>query len=525
MAINNNIVFKYAQGGLNIQPAGTDYISGIVFKSVTTPSGFSFSTPQQILSIYQAENLGIFGNYQDETAATSTLTVGTTASAGTTIGLQIIVPSINSTFKLVDFGTYTLTTLDQTGTLPSLITNIANFINSQYPKTGYAAVTSGTPINSIVITSEIGQGVILNGTTPTIIGATGLSASASAFSGGVNSIRKQEHYQISEFFRMNQNGSLWVDYEQSFGDWTCLNNVQSKAGNLINQFAVYNVSATASATITSDLNAIQAACVQLSQPQEAPAIVIYAPNLYSTTNLGTLTPPTSYNNKYLYYCIEQDGGALGAHLSQMYSYSIPAIGNQLGMVSISNVSQNIGNPIPTFNQSNGVELEVVAFTNRQLYSTLATTQWNLIVQLDAYGFIFGRKLANYTGTYINDNPACIVATSDYSKMNLNRVVNKAQRLVYQALVPFINANINVNSDGSINVNSIAAIKNACNPALDTMIAAGNIDGYPIKQGSSNNSIYINPNQNILSTGVLYITVNILPIAIARSIQVTLGFTI
>lgn len=521
MAFNNQIQFTYTQGGLNTPPPGIDFISGIVFKSSTTPSGFTWSTPLEILSVSQAESLGIYGNYQDETAATSKITVTATGSAGSTVAISIAVPSINSTYQTVNFGTYTLTSSDASGSLNSLATNLSTFISSQFNTTGYQ---SGTATGaSFSITATVGEGTILNGTTPTITNS-GVTVTAAAFSGGVNSVRAEEHYQISEYFRMNPNGQLWVDYETSLGSFAALNTLQIASGNNINQVGVYNVGATTSAGINSDLGALQTQCVTLAA-QEAPLVVIYAPNIYSTSNLATLGNLRALSSNYCSTVIEQDGGALGAHLAQMYGHSVPSYGNVLGMVSIGNVASDIGNPINQFNQTNGTELETVAFSNGQLYNTIFTSNYNLLTQLDSYGYIFGRKLANYSGTYVNDNHSDIAITNSYAYMNLNRVINKVQRTVYSALIPFINGGVRLNNDGTININSIAQYKAACKPGLDAMIQNDNISGYPVTPGSSTNGIFINPAQNTGSTGVVQIIVNIVPIAIARSIQVTLNLTV
>lgn len=521
MAFGSNITFNFAQGGLNIAPAGTDYISGIVFKAATTPSGFTWSNAQAIFSLSQAESLGIYGNYQDETAATSRITVSATGSAGNTVNIAVVQPSINSTFQSINLGTYTLTSNDTT--VSTLATDLSNFINSSTNTTGYSATAPVGGTFSIVAVT--GEGTILNGTTPTItISGIGTTVSAAAFSGGVNSVRAVENYQISEFFRMNPNGQLWVDYEQNFGTYQCLNTLQVQSGGLINQVGIYNIGATTSAEIIADFGALQVACTTLTT-QQTPIVVIYSPNISATTNLATLPAPRTLTSNYVSGVIEQDGGAQGAHLAQMLGVSVPSYGNCLGMASSANVAQNFGNPIPQFNQSNGTELETVAFANGQLYNSLFASEFNLLVQLDAAGWIFGSKIANATGTYVNDNPSAIVVTNDYSYMNINRTINKVQRTVYSALIPFINGGVTLNNDGTLNINYISKLKAACTPGLNAMIQNGNISGYPVTSGSNTNSIYVNPSQNTAATGVVQIVVNIVPIGIAREIQVTLGFTV
>lgn len=531
MAFQNNIEFTLGQGGLQTPQPGTDYVSGIVFVSATLPSGFSYSTAQEVLSLVQAQSLGIVGNFADETAATAHITISATGAAGSTTAITVVEPSVNGTYNTVSIGTYTLTSSDASGTINSLASNISNFINTQYATTGYSA---GTPTGaSFSITARVGLGTIINGTTPTIVNTGYSGVSAASFSGGINSVRMAEWYQISEYFRMNPNGVLWVDYESSYSSFNCLNVVQQQSGNLVNQFGVYNIGATTSAQITTDLNNIQSVAKTMFQPGYAPAVVLYAPNLYNYgSNLATLSNLRNLNDNYCSCIIEQDGNALGAWLSLMYNASVPAYGNILGLVSSGNVSQDIGNP-QNFNQvstsyfSFPSELSMPAFSNKQLFSYLFSTNFNLLSQLDSYGYIFGTTRANLSGTFVNDDHSCISITSNYAYIDRNRVINKAARLLYASLAPLINSSVIANSNGTISAQAIAIFNAAAKPNLDSMISNNNISAYPINPNATNspNGLYINPAQNIVSTSTVAVTLNIVPIGIARSIQVTLGFSL
>lgn len=520
MAFSNNINFVQAQGGLGSTAPGTDYISSIVFKASTTPSGFTWSNAIEVFSLVQAQNLGIVGGYADETAATSKLTVTATGSSGNTVNLTVVEPSINGTFNSVNIGTYTVQITDTT--VQTLATSLSNFINTNTQNNGFSATT---PVGgSFSLVAQTGLGTTINGTSPTITETAGTTVTGAAFSGGVNSVRMAEWYQVSEFFRMNPTGVLWIDYEQALGTFTFLNTVQSQAGNSINQFGVYNIGATTSAEITSDLNNINTQLVNLFQPGYAPAVALYAPNLFNFTNLATLPNCRSLSDQYCSILIEQDGGAMGAWLSFMYGASVPAYGNVLGLISRANVSNDIG-WVAQFNQSNGTELAIPAFTNKQLYGTLYGSQYNLLTQLDAYGYIFGRTIANLTGTWVQDDHSCISITSDYAYISRNRVINKAARTVYGALAPLINSPVLANSNGTISPQGIAIFQSAVRPGMNAMIANGNISAYPVTVGSNVNNLYVDPTQNIVSTSVVNVVLNIVPIGTAREITVTLGFVI
>ncbi len=519
MAFSNNITFIEAQGGLQTPLPGTDYISGMVFKNSTSiPSGFTYSTAIPIFSVAQAQSLGIVAGFADETAAKSLITVSATGSAGATINVTVVEPTINSTYNSVNLGTYTVLSTDTTDQI--LATSLSNFINIQ--GTGYSA---NTPVGgSFSLTARTGLGTTINGTSPTITETSGPTVTAAAFSAGVNSKRMFEWYQISQFFAMNPNGVLWVDYETSFGNFNCLNVVQTQASNNINQFGIFNVGATTSAEIQADVNSLNTIAQTLFQPGFAPVVILYAPNILNFGVLSGLPNARGLNAQYVSILIEQDGGALGAFLSFMYGTSCPALGNVLGLISSANVSADIGNP-GNFNQVNGSELATVAFTNGQLFSYLFSNFYNLLSQLDNYGYIFGRNIPNLTGTFVNDDHSCILISSDYNFIDKNRVVNKAARVVYAGLAPLINSQLLANADGTISAQAMAILQNAVKPGLDAMVKNGNISAYPKTPGSNVNGLYINPTQNIVSTSTVAVTLNIVPIGIARSIVVTLGFTI
>ncbi len=136
MAFNNSLTFTLEQGGLNTPQPGIDYVSGMIFKNATSiPSSFTYSTGQAIYSLVQAQNAGIVGNYSDETASKSLITVSATSSVGSTTTITIVEPSINGTYNTVTIGTYTTQASDVT--LEGLATSISSFINTQFSNTGY----------------------------------------------------------------------------------------------------------------------------------------------------------------------------------------------------------------------------------------------------------------------------------------------------------------------------------------------------------------------------------------------------
>lgn len=510
MAFNDQINIIYGEGGLNTPLPGEDYISGMVFYSTTVPTGLSYSMSKQIYSVKDAENLGIVGDYSDETAAISNLTVTATGSAGALINIKVVEPDINNTYTTTQLCNYTVTSTDSTNS--TLSTSLKNAINANFATTGYRAVTTGATLS---ITAKKGLGTIINGTTPTVTITGGSAITAAAFSGGVNSKRKEEHYQISEFFRLNPSGILWIQFVDSLATFDGIKKLQIDADFKLRQAGVYNMGATTSATITANIQAIQSVADFLTT-NKAPLSVLYAPNLYSWSDLSTLDDLRLLGCRQVSGLAGSDGGAVGAHLAKMYGKSIPSLGATLGILSSSNVADDIG-AVRDYNLSDGTELEIVAFSNGQLYSKVYNDSYNLLGQIDAKGWIFNMKRASQTGTWVNDSPTATSITSDYAWIERNRVVDKAARIVNTSLTPLINTKVATDpKTGFLLRTTISSFLNEINVNLREMVKNEELIGF---------ETYIDPNQNVVSTGNLNVSVQLVPYGIARKITVTLGYSI
>lgn len=511
MAFDKNITYQLGQGGLGTPQPGQDYISGIIFTSNTVPSGFSYSVAKEVFSLVNAETLGILGDYSDETKASSKLTVGATISVGTAITIAINEPDINGTINPLTLANYTVQAADTTQA--ALANNLATAIN--IGTSGYSAgsVTGA----SFSVTARTGVGPVVNGTTLTI---TGASLSPTSFSGGVASPRIVENYQISEFFRLNPNGVLWVMYQSSVGTFTNLNLLQNQSGNSIRQFGVYNASATQSGGITTDCDNLQAACTTMFG-NYSPASVIYSPNIYNTTDLTTLPNLRARSDNYVSCVIGQDGGNTGAFLALYSGQSVPAYGSVLGLVSLSKVSECIG-WVGKFPISPGSgELSVPGIANsstgiNSLYSNLFATSYGLLNQLAGSGYIFVMTRPNITGSFVNDSNCCISVTSDYAYIERNRTIDKAIRVSYQGLVPLVNSPLVLNTDGTLSSLAIANFQNAVFPSMQAMVAAQELSGWVM---------LIDPTQNVQSTSTIAVQLNLLGVGVARKINVTIGYVL
>jgi hypothetical protein len=506
----NNVTIVKSQGGLGRPLAGFDFVSGMVFYTSTLPSGFTSTYNKQPLSsLVDAENLGITNTYSDETPAEAEYEITASGATGDTGQFVITEPTIETgVTRTVDLGTYTVgssdTTIDLQGAAWVAVINAGTVTH------GYSATyTAGT--DTITIIARTGLGIALNSGTPIADNVTGtLAGTLTQFAGGVATKLGLWHYHISEYFRIQPRGKVWVGFYPVPGSYTFveMNDLQNFAQGEIRQILVYNDVARTAANVVSDCTALQAAQV-ISEGLKMPYEVLYAPsaswNLPQLLNLNTLT---AYKVSVV---ISQDAGGQGAFLYLTTGKGITTGGACLGMVSLLKVSENIG-WVERCNVSNGVECDTIGFTNGQ--SWVAQSE-NTLNQLNSYRYIFLRKYTSLAGSYFNDSHTAVSVASDFAYIENNRTIDKAGRLAYTALLPQLNSPLTLNADGTLTNVTIAAFSGLLTTAINDMVRNGELSAFLVT---------IDPNQDVLTTSTIVVRLQLLINGVARNIIVNIGFT-
>lgn len=505
MSLNDVRIIK-GEGGLGRTLPGQDHISGILFYTDTVPSGFSVDATKEVFSIQQAEALGIVGNYSDETQATGTFLVTNAGAAGNTIEIFIQEPVNN-----VSLGVYTRSAAATTAAL--VAAGIAAQINLGQYQHGYTATVSSA---TVTIKARKGLGIFLNSGAPitkVVVGT--IAGTITQFSGGVASELAQFHYHVSEYFRINPEGDLWISFATLTGntfDFTELYNVQDTAKGKIRQFGVYlgNCGAAAASDLLDYANSLQVVC-NLLETQHTPASTVFCADISGISDLSTLSTLADLDDKNVSITIGQDGANLGFEIFKASGASIGNVGTILGAISLSAVNEDIG-WVSKFNLSDGNEFSVPAFGNGVQVNIV--TQDALLNQLNLYRYIFLRYFVGVTGTFVNDNHCAISPNSDYAYINDNRTIDKASRELYANIIPFLNGTIKLNSNGTLTDVTISYVEGLGNTALDPMVRAGEISGRRVS---------VSATQNVLATSTLVITVSVLPDGVARNITINLGY--
>lgn len=509
-----SVTFIKGQGGLGRPLTGQDFISAMLIYTADAnlPAGFTTAARVKALySIADAEAAGILNDYSDATAAAATYLVTGVGTNGDTLKLTVADIDVNGIAHITNLGTYTKVAGDTTAAL--MATAMAAIINAGTITHGYSA-SAGT--GTITITAPKRLGIYLNTGTPlvaTIVGTiAGTLTQFSAATVGVASRFAVWHYHISEFFRIQPKGILYLGFYAVPGTYAFseIDPMQTFANGTIHQIGVLKDPAGVYAT--ADLTALSTACAAQDAIKRNLS-AIYAADLSGTADISTLTDLSLLTANKVSDCIGQDGAGHGNYLWLTTKKSITTLGAELGAVSLSKVSESIA-WLAKFNMSNGTELEVAAFANGVLHSDPTITP-TLIESLNAKRHVFVKKFSGYNGTYFNDAHTAIAATSDYAYIQDNRTIDKAIRNVYTAMLPSLNSPITLNADGTLADTSIAYFESQAGVNLDSMVRDGELSAY---------GIVINSTQNVLSTGKIIIAVQLIQNGVARFIEIPIGYT-
>lgn len=512
----SSIQFQEGVGGLGRQLPNNDHISGLLFYSATVPSGFATTSVatrcKALYSVDDAVAAGILKDYSDATAATGSFIVTGFGAAGDTIAITVAdIATATGASQTTSLCSYTRQSTDTTAII--LATSIVTAINNLTSSHGYTASNVGGTSATITLTAPKRLGAYLNGLTSIVITVTGTITTGSLvqFTGGVASKLIQWYYYISEFFRIQPKGKLWVGFFAVPSTYTFseVQDMQTNSIGEIRQIGVFKDAVWASADLTS-LNTIAATCKSLYMPLQC----LYAGNLQATTDITTIVDISSLTANNVMNVIGQDGAGFGNFLYLMNGTagkkSITCLGAQLGAVSLRKVSESIAWVAQT-NISNGTECETPAFSNGQLVSALSA---NALEGLNTKRHVFLKKFTGFSGTYFNDSHMAIAQSSDYAYMENNRVICKAERNLYLAFTPYLNSPIQFNANGTISDTTIAQLESVGSVSLDQMVRDGELSDKQVK---------INPLQNVLSTSTIIIAVVLVINGVARTIQIPIGF--
>ena len=331
-------------------------------------------------------------------------------------------------------------------------------------------------------------------------------------SGGTYAV---EHYHVSEFFRANPDGKLWLGfYAVPVGayDFTEIQSMQTDAQGEIRLMGVYAPGETFDGTTQSA--AFQAAIDGLPDGQPVRGFIASdMSGLVAVSGWSGIVDLRTLTNLDVTFVVGQDGNGQGKALYDSLGYTISVIGRVLGDTSVAAVNQSIGEP-GAFNISNGTELEVAALANGDLVSEIGDT---VLGQVKDKGYaVIRKRLPDLAGTFHERTPAAVAFTSDYAFIENSRVVDKVERLLRAVYTPYLNTRVLFNTDGTLADSTIGFFQDIGQDSMDTNLeAVGEISASEVK---------IDPTQDVLATSTLTVSVDIVPTGIAEFITINIALT-
>lgn len=306
------------------------------------------------------------------------------------------------------------------------------------------------------------------------------------------------YYHAREFFRLAPGSTLWLFFQATYAEMNTLS-----AGKL-RQLGVFF-------DTFGDLVSVHQAGVTALTALHAPLQVLAGYQGVALT-LGSVADQGINNAPQVSVLLAGDGDGDGAALADDLSVPyIPAVGAVLGAMAKASVHESVA-WVEKFNLSDGNELEVIRLADGNDNPTNST-----LSALNDKRYLVLRKHVGISGTYLNDSHTATDETGDFAYIEANRTIQKARREIRRFLLPQLNAPLTVDGDtGKLAPGSVRFFENLAARPLNQMQSAGEVSAF---------GVFVNPDQNVLSTSTLQIQVKIVPRGVARNITVLIGFSV
>ena len=332
------------------------------------------------------------------------------------------------------------------------------------------------------------------------------------------------HYHVSEFFRLNPAGSLWVKICEYNAAYPEIEQMQTASGNTIRQFGIHNPIEFS----TTEIDLVQAQLTVLrEQFRPAVALLSFGKLLPTGVTLSTLpdlmtgtTPNAPSVSVVAWTYRDAPPNILTQPICARYLYGtllpaasvvnpeLPNVGATLGALSRRAIHEHHG----------WVQVGNLDVGSLEREPTISDTTPNpsqaLLFAIHAKGYTFARRFPDFGGSYLCDDFTCTASESDYNNLRNNRVINEAVRGVYKALLPYVNSPIVLQPDGKLSPGTKATFESTASTPLANMQAQGNISAY---------QVIVPATQNVLTTNKIQVQVRIIPVGGAKYIEVSLGF--
>jgi len=348
------------------------------------------------------------------------------------------------------------------------------------------------------------------------------------------------HYHIREYYAMRQKltgkaqGELWLmtgDYSLGF-DGSDLQTLQDASGGRCRQIGVWLGITFATSMVTGSQT-----YAETNATNNKPHSVLLAADI-SGTAAGSLDDLLALDSENVSVVAGEDFAGRGAELWASEGVTISMLGAVLGCVSASGVHENIGwrgkfEVTHSAAKSDGFTGSIVTEYDEVTISasdiggagTPIKPTDAQVTAVSALGYILGVKEIGLNGTFFNDSYTCTTGTSDYAYIERQRTMDKAVREVRAALLPKLSGPLYLDaSTGKLSKASIEEYKSAAFNGLEVLANREEIsvDENGLLPAAS---VTIDPDQDILGTSKIVVGIAVVPVGVARTIEVNISFAV
>ena len=161
----------------------------------------------------------------------------------------------------------------------------------------------------------------------------------------------------------------------------------------------------------------------------------------------------------------------------------------------------------------------IAVTNMYLGGNLIDESMDAVRTIHDKGYLVPRIHMGRAGYYYADDTMCCKKTDDYAHLTARRTIDKAARIAYDTLIDFLQAEVEVNDNGTLQVPVVKSWQAEVESAIDTqMTASGELSAV----GGSGCRCLIDATQDVRATGQVMVSLSVRPFGYARDIVCKLG---
>ena len=162
------------------------------------------------------------------------------------------------------------------------------------------------------------------------------------------------------------------------------------------------------------------------------------------------------------------------------------------------------------------------FPSKMYLGATALDESSAVEDIYDKGYIVPRKYVGKTGYYFCDDRLACDPTDDYAQLTARRVIDKAYRLAYTALLDELLDEIELNEDGTLQ----PAVASSWSQMVENVInrqmtAQGELSG----TDGEGCQCYIDYAQNVVSTSRINVVLKVRPFGYSRYVDVSLGFQV